>query len=59
VSLEAIRGLRGDDDAGLAQRIAEEGDQHLAARVQGLEGKVGPGRFQPQRRIGKPRSKLS
>ena len=43
----------GDDDARLAQRITEEGDQHLAARVQGFQRKAGPNGFQPQRRIGK------
>jgi hypothetical protein len=42
-----------DDDAGLAQHVTEERDQHLTALVQCLERKVGPGGFQPQRRIGK------
>jgi hypothetical protein len=43
----------GNDDAGLAQDVAEEGDQHFAARVQGIEKKIGSGGFQPQRRVGK------
>ena len=50
---ETRRGLLVDDDAGLAQGIAEEGDQHLAARIQGFEREVRADGFQPQRRIGK------
>ena len=53
VAGEPAGGLLGDDDAGFAQHVAEEGDQHLAARVQRLQRKVRAGGFQPQRRIGK------
>ena len=42
-----------NDNAGLAQHIAKECDQHLAARVQCGKGEVGTDRFQHQRRIGK------
>ena len=50
---ETRRRLFGDDDAGLAQAIAEETDQNFTARVQGLQREIEPGGFQPQRRIGK------
>ena len=46
------RALLGDHDAGLAQDVAEEGDQHLAARVQRFQRKIDAGGLQHQRRIG-------
>ena len=42
----------GDDDAGVADHLAEEGDQDFAARIQRLKRKIRPRRLQLQRRIG-------
>ena len=48
-----VGALLGDDDAGLAQHVAEEGDQHLAARVQRGKREFRARGLQHQRRIGK------
>jgi hypothetical protein len=53
VAGETARALLRDDDTGLAQHVAEKGDQHFAARVQRIQRKIGSGGFQPQRRVGK------
>ena len=54
---ETRGGLLIDDDARLAQGIAEEGDQDFATRIQRFEREVRPHRFQPQRRVGKTKVK--
>jgi hypothetical protein len=53
VAGQARRAFLGDDDAGLAQHIAQECDQYLAPCIEGRNRKVGAGGFQHQRRIGK------
>src|SRR5581483_7017295 len=47
------RGARlGDYDAGLAQDVSEEGDQHLAARIERFELEIGANGLELERRIG-------
>ncbi len=50
---EPARGFVGYDDAGFAQGLAEEGDQHFAARVQRLQREIRSDGFELQRRVGK------
>ena len=50
---QPCRAPLGDHGARFAQGVAEKGDQNLAARIQRLQRKAGPGGLQPQRRIGK------
>ena len=57
MTFELGRAFLGDDDARVAQGLAEEGDQHLAARVQRSQGKVRTSGFQLQRRVGETKIK--